>query len=79
MLSFLVLDDFFVKETFSDFFLENGVFLFGLLHDCAIVIVFLDSFEKLTFHKGLVFRGDLFGCNAIHAIGIIANSNEQRT
>jgi hypothetical protein len=75
----LVLDDFFVKEAFSDFFLENGVFLFGLFHDCAIVIVFLDSLKKLTFHKGLVFSGDLFGGNAIHAIGIISNSNEQRT
>jgi hypothetical protein len=79
LLAFLVLNNFFVEETLSYFFLEYRVLLFSLLDDGGIVLFFFNRFQELTLHKCLVFGGNLFGGDSIDTIGIIANTNQQGT
>jgi hypothetical protein len=73
----LVLNDLFIEETFGDFFLEDRFFLFSFLHDGSIVLFLFDIFHEFTLHQGLIFGGNLFGRNTIHAICVISDTDQQ--
>lgn len=75
----LGLNDGLVEGAVGDAFGEDGLIEVELLLDVLVLIGLLQSRQEVALHQCLILAGDLLGSNAIDAVSIVSDSDEERS
>lgn len=73
----LVLDDGLVEGGVGDAFGEDGLVEVELLPDVLVLVGLAEVGEEVALHEGLVLAGDLLGGDAVDAVGVVADADEE--